>query len=326
MDDDDSLCNESAYYIVRPPKGFPLTMIRLVLVFFVGLLLISCGTQTTVPAPTNESIPVPTARTVSVATTTENIISSETPTFSRTIHPTSTPVTSSQIGGCPKSINHNPFQVSEEVKVVLQDSWFLPFNEAAEGELANQILDYINEGGNINNVTNVLESCDQETFSLSPKAIWVDLNDSGFDDLVLVTSRGFWIFNCVSGVYHLGLIYGFVYHFDLEIVKVEDMNGDGLVDLFISGHWIGSSCELLLVILTWNGEQFIDLFNPDERLLPANSCPADFELTDLNDDNLYEIIVMARTSRFDSDSIRNFKRVYELDENGYYRHAYTEYP
>ncbi|HRQ38337.1 MAG TPA: VCBS repeat-containing protein [Chloroflexota bacterium] len=299
---------------------------KLTLVFFAGLVLISCGTQTTIPTPINDSIPTSIERTVSAVTATKNIISSEVPTVSGTTHPTSTPNTIPQIEGCPKPKNHYPFQVSEEVNTVLQDIWFMPSIETAEGELAYKILDYMNEGGNINNVMNTLELYDLENFSLSPKAVWVDLDNSGFNDLVLVTSRGLWIFNCVSGVYRLGLVYGFLYHFDLELVKVEDINGDGLVDLFISGHWIGSSCELLLVILSWNGEQFINLFNPGERLLPANNCPADFELTDLNDDNFYEIVVMAWTSRFDSESIRNFKRVYELDESGYYHHAYTEYP
>jgi hypothetical protein len=275
-----------------------LTMIRLFLLYCVGILLLSCTTQSSSYKPTTET------------------------PLNLTTH-----ITSSlpQTEGCLIAKNHAQFQFSEDADEALQNSWYLPLSEAAEGEIAEEILYYLNNSGNVNCVIDALESYDQEYFSLSPKAVWVDLNDSGFDDLILVTNRGLWIFNCVSGVYRLSLVHGFEYNFDLQVVKVEDINGDGKVDLFISEYWIGSSCELFFEIFTWNGDQYINLFDPGERLLPANGCPAEYEIADLNGDNYYEIVVMARTSRYDSDSIRSFTRVYELDENGYFRHVYTEY-
>jgi hypothetical protein len=262
------------------------------------MLTMSCVTQTPIHKPVVET-PLP---------TTTRILSSS-------------PIADD----CSNSQNQKQFQFSEEIDSVLQDSWYLSIYEVANGEMVKEILDYINDGGNVNCVLSALESYDREYYSLSPQAVWVDLNDSGFDDLILATSRGMWIFNCVSGICQLSLVHGFAYTFNLQIVKVEDVNDDEQVDLFISEDWIGSSnCELLLFIFTWDGKQFINLFNPGERLLPANNCPAEYEIVDLNEDNLYEIMVKAQTSKYDYNGpTTSFNRVYELDGDGYFRHAYT---
>lgn len=264
-------------------------MKKLLFLFFVlGLTLSACRTsqtqsappaQTSTPSlvPTATQTPIPPTATVTPLPT----IPTFTPTFDASTIVTVTPVREDQcpmmdqaleldlrfkeIDACIKSANENG-----------KDSF-----DCLNKNLPNDILDYLNAGGDINKVIFQLNE-EYENYDKDYYFNYINLTGDVIPELLLrnpssmIPAAGFYIFTCISGQYSIE----YDSHQDdwVSIFSIQDINLNGIPDvIFLYLN--------VLVVVEWDGDSFI------ETLGIRDFGESRYQIQDLNKDGLSEIML-----------------------------------
>ncbi len=211
-------------------------------------LAILVPTFTPTPTATQAAIPLSLTQTKTVAPalmTTSGDTPTVTPTFNPRLVATMTP---SSPETCPDSSLLGPLNLTHP-----QEDWYAP---------AEEILQYLNAGGSLDEVKRALNEIDNFHTELQA----VDLTNDGVSEIVL-HSFAVYVFRCSQGEYHEMLqiqpeildMYG-----GNLTVLTRDLNHNGVQDLLLTSRYEGlNDYSLNVMVYEWDGETFSSLI-PEE--------------------------------------------------------------
>jgi hypothetical protein len=232
------------------------------LIFAISLSLSACGTtQTQIATPTQTSTstlsptetqtPIPSTATVTPLST----IPTFTPTFDVSTIVTVTPAEKAE---CPKVDYTIPFEngfkkIDTCFKTVEQDDSY-PI-ACLNKNLHNEILDYLNSGGDINKI---LAALDEYNYGDNYLYVYKDLTGDQTPELLLRDtfrfsySGGYFFYQCNSGYYTI------IDDADQEpgiiIQSIDDENFNGLPEIVFL-------IRNTPIIIEWNGNSFVEISN-----------------------------------------------------------------
>jgi len=284
------------------------------IVLFIFCLLISLigcdfGEETAVsqlstplPTPMNTAVPPkPTPTATQPPATLTPILPTQSPTITAPPSPTATPNFS-----CPQ-----PGGIATLEK---------PMDFA---EFSENLVAYLNTGGNIDQLPELLEALDIE-YDIFP----VDMNSDSILEFVLNVivpseeairgDRGTTVLQCRDDSYEMIFhIWWGYYHF-FRYTFSDDVDNDGNQDVIIVGGFAGSACDLEPTVLLWNDGVVTDA-SPDYRELELGCSHEDIVLTeDIDDDGAKELIVFGWTvGHLDYAPPRTITQTFTLQDKTY---------
>ncbi|MCA9985712.1 MAG: VCBS repeat-containing protein [Anaerolineales bacterium] len=295
------------------------------LIFALTSLLAACagpdGSEAVVPA-TPLASPVPSllapSPTIGVTPTASAAPTSAAPPTA-TLIPTITRLPT-RLPDCPLPVETGPLQFAPDVFEKLAYI-YAPFEQIAETELAPAIIAYLDGGGDP-----ALLPASLAELGLTAQLVWLNLDGRRDEELVLATNRGYWIFGCGTGRYHLQYQSGFGYDNKLFVESPGDINGDGRPDLLISRQvWLsGGVCYAFVDIMGRSERALVSWIkwadiSPQESW-PPSDCSMQSELqADEDNPDQQRLIVHGNTGPcFPDDPNRPFTRIFALADDGYF--------
>ncbi|MAT99898.1 MAG: hypothetical protein CL608_22380 [Anaerolineaceae bacterium] len=247
--------------------------------------------------PTDTAVP-PTA--TQIPATLTAIPPSRTPTATATPSPTATPnFTCPQPGG----------------NAILQKP--LDFAEFSEN-----LVTYLNAGGNIEQLSELLESMEIEN-EIFP----VDMNNDSVLEFVLNVivppeesipgDRGTAVLQCRDSSYEVmfDIWWGYYHYFDYTFS--DDVNNDGNMDVIIMGGFAGSACALEPTILILSAGEILDV-SPNLELSFGCSDQNRITLSDVDNDGIKEFVISGPTIEYtESPPPRIITKTFALQNSTY---------
>jgi hypothetical protein len=249
-----------------------------------GLILSACGTATTqptLPAQT-DALTVTTTMTQTPTTTITPLptIPTFTPTFDVSTIVTVTPAEKAE---CPK----------EDASII--SNFSIPDQNICEAGgfcytqgTAEEILSFLNQGGSISAVTTRLEKINNVRGVFGGNFVFADLTNDNKPEFILQdysVVTGISVFTCESGKYQL---FPALKQYPMDIRSIEDINGNGIPELIISGGFCSGSGCIELGIYEWDGNTYRELSNNQIWI----SGPRSVEIKeDYDHDGVKEIIL-----------------------------------
>ena len=238
--------------------------------------VIDNATSTPSPIPTATRTALPTA-TQTASITPLPTIPTFTPTFDVSTIVTVTPAPKAE---CPiENSNIVPKLKLAETNACLENArknQADPF-ACANQNIYNDILDYLNLGGEINKIINQLKSFNQTENSTFA---YEDLTGDDVPEFVFHDSNqiygGYYFYSCNSGKYNIQ------YKFDevddgIKIFSIQDLNADGINEITFT-------VRNTFAILSWNTSTYIEL-------IWIREFGKQYQVTDINNDGIMEIIL-----------------------------------
>lgn len=227
--------------------------------------------------------PIPATRTLPPAPTATQTLPPPTVTPTATSSPSNTPSPTPDFT-CPQPDTPAPFAQ--------------PANIA---ELQGQILTYLNTGGQVGDLANLVASLD-----IDGDMVTVDMNgDDAFElvaNLSVVSEESWpykehatWVFQCRLGQYDViySVLWGWYHFYDSTIL--DDLNSDGSFEAIIIDGFAGSACNLEPKVLGWRNGGIFD-YSPDRSELRLGcSSKTRIVLEDLDSDGNKELIIAGWT-------------------------------
>ncbi|NOH03739.1 MAG: hypothetical protein HND47_18145 [Chloroflexi bacterium] len=186
--------------------------------------------------------------------------------------------------------------------------------------LYNEILNYLNLGGDINKIVLQLEE-EFKGYDRNKYFNYIDLTGDSLLDLLLRDTMGFYtggfyIYNCTNGEYKIN----FDAHQDtgMEVYSIQDINLNGLPEIVFLIE------NTVLIIFEWDGSLFA------EKLGIRDYGESQYTINDTNNDGLKEIILSrGYPPFFGSDEVpwRHYTSIYVWNGSSYTLEAKEfEYP
>lgn len=249
--------------------------------------------------------PIPATRTLPPAPTATQTLPPPTVTPTATSSPSNTPSPTPDFT-CPQPDTPAPFAQ--------------PANIA---ELQEQILTYLNAGGQVGDLANLVASLD-----IDGDILTVDMNDDDILEIVLNLAvaananeprdHATWILQCRLRQYHvIHTIHWGWWHFYAHTF-FDDVDGDGNSEVIIVGGFAGSACDLEPRVLGWRNGQVVD-YSPDHLELRLGCSLEDWVIVeDLNNDGIKELIVVGETvTHIAYPPARGITQTFSLQDQSY---------
>lgn len=196
-------------------------------------------------------------------------------------------------------------------------------------EFSDNLLVYLNAGGNIEQLPELLDSMD-----ISNEVFPVDMNNDTVLEIVLNVAvpeepyfyeYGTSVLQCLNGSYEaiFAIWWGYYHYFDYTFS--DDVDNDGNQDVIIVGGFAGSACDLEPSVLIWSDGKIINA-SPDHLELKLGCYGNDQVITsDLDGDSTKELIVSGWTvGHIDHGPLRTITQTFSL-QNKTYRLEVTEF-
>jgi hypothetical protein len=128
----------------------------------------------------------------------------------------------------------------------------VPLPDFESGTFEKQVIDYLNEGGN-------LEALETQLNQYEKRAVIMDLTNDGIPEISIYIQRAY-IFGCINGEYRTLLIVE-PRKYRVEVIGIIDMNADGTPELVYKNETHGATgdSKAYYSIFEWNGNRFANL-------------------------------------------------------------------
>lgn len=241
------------------------------LFFAISLTLSACGTVSTQPAPPTQT-GTPTVKPTTTQTPTSSITPLPTiPTFTPTFDvSTILTVTPAEKAECPK----------EDSNLELEFQFPKP-RESLTTSYSNQILNYLNKGGELDKIIRALQIADVNNY------YYMDITGDDVKEFFMVdfgVVRNFLIFHCQAGLYKL-----FAHGMGniIKIENIQDFNENGLLEVVVSVSDFTSS-GVGYGVIEWDGKDFSNI--AQDMYIAVGT--KNFEIKDTNLDGVFEFILV----------------------------------
>jgi len=161
------------------------------------------------------------------------------------------------------------------------------------------VLDFLNSGGTLRSILSAYQKLSGEQIRTYLRATDV----TGDKIAELVFTYGIWldVFGCKAGKYEL--TFTDTYESDLsgvDIIDVDDINHDGLAEIFVSfDGCMGNRCPIIR-IYEWNSNDFQNLI-VDESCTSLHLTPYEVQIRDIDNNGTKEIILRNKENPWPDD-------------------------
>lgn len=199
-----------------------------------------------------------------------------------------------------------------------------PFTQPADiEELQNLILTYLNAGGQVADLANLVSSLE-----IDGDIVTVDMNGDGVLEMVLNLAvaadesepkdHTTWVLQCRVGQYHViyTIDWGWWYFYDSTFF--DDLNGDGNSEAIIIGGFSGSACALEPTVLGWRNDSIVDYSPAHSELQLGCSLETQVILEDLDNNGVKELIIAGEAvAHLEFGPLRGITQTFSLQDQSY---------